>query len=202
MNLYKNFMFDMLATLEQRDFPLYCCFYPEDALADITKILGVQYQYLPQRGNDLGARMAHCFHEAFSRGFDRVVLIGSDVPDLPGEIIDETFASLADVDSVIGPAVDGGYYLIGFNKGSFTPEIFRSIEWSTETVLQKTLDILKRQRRRVYLLPQWRDIDTLEDLRQFFERNKATSICPRTIAYLKDNNMLPTEKRTIDPKKD
>ena len=193
LDLYKNFIFDMLATLEKRDFPLYCCFYPEDALADVKKILGVQYQYLPQQGEDLGARMAHCFHQAFSKGFDRVVLIGSDLPDLPAEIIDEAFNSLEKIDSVLGPAVDGGYYLIGFTKGSFTPEVFGNIEWSTETVLQKTLAILKRHQRKVHLLPRWGDIDTLEDLRQFFERNKATSICPRTMAYLKDNTVLPTK---------
>ena len=201
LDLYKNFIFDMLAMLEKRDFPLYCCFYPEDALADVKKILGAQYQYLPQQGEDIGARMAHCFHEAFSQGFHRVVLIGSDLPDLPGDIIDEAFTALENVDSVLGPAVDGGYYLIGFNKGSFTPEVFSGMEWSTETVLQKTLAILKRHLRRVHLLPQWDDIDTLEDLKQFVERNEATSICPRTMTYLKDNNILPTEDRTIDRKK-
>ena len=191
LDLYKNFIFDMLATLEKRTFPLYCCFYPEDTLPNIQKILGAQYQYLPQQGEDLGARMAHCFNQAFSEDFKRVVLIGSDLPDLPGEIIDEAFSSLEDVDSVIGPAVDGGYYLIGFTKENFTPEVFGGIEWSTETVLQKTLDILKRHQRTVHLLPQWGDIDTLEDLRQFVERNRGMSICPRTIAYLKANDILP-----------
>ena len=198
LDLYKNFIFDMLATLERQAFPLYCCFYPEDALADLKKILGAQYQYLPQRGDDLGARMAHCFRQAFAQGFNRVALIGSDSPDLPAEIIDEAFTALEDVDSVIGPAFDGGYYLIGFNKGSFTPEAFSNIAWSTETVLQKTLDILKHHQQRVHLLPRWRDVDTLEDLRQFFERNKDTSNCPRTMVYLKNNNILPTEDRSID----
>ena len=77
LDLYKNFIFDMLATLERQAFPLYCCFYPEDALADIKKIIGAQYQYLPQRGDDLGARMAHCFRQAFAQGFNRVALIGT-----------------------------------------------------------------------------------------------------------------------------
>jgi rSAM/selenodomain-associated transferase 1 len=190
LELYKNFIFDMLATLEKRPSPLYCCFYPEDALTDIQRIIGTQYQYLPQKGDDLGARMTHCFRTAFSQDFQRVVLIGSDLPDLPGEIIDEAFGSLEDVDSVIGPTIDGGYYLIGFKKESFTPEIFNGITWSTEIVLQKTLAILKHHKRIVHQLPRWRDIDTLEDLRLFFERNRDTSMSPRTMTYLKDNDIL------------
>lgn len=197
-DLYKNFVRDILSTLDKGRFPLYCCFHPEDALSDITKIIGGNHQYLAQRGEDLGERMAHCFYQAFSRGFNRVALIGSDSPDLPADIIDKAFSSLEKVDAVIGPAFDGGYYLIGFTKVSFTPEVFSGIAWGTETVLQKTLGILKNHKRTVHHLPSWGDIDTLEDLKQFFERNKATSICPRTMAYLKDNDILSAEDRTIE----
>ena len=197
-DLYKNFVIDLLSTLNKRAFPLYCCFYPEDAIRDIKQFMGADYQFLAQRGGDLGARMAHCFHQAYSKGFNRVLLIGSDSPDLPAEIIDEAFTSLEEVDSVIGPAFDGGYYLIGFTKGSFTPEVFVSMLWGTETVLKQTTDILKKNNRTTHLFPRWGDIDTLEDLRQFFERNKDTSNCPRTMAYLKNNNILPTDDRSID----
>jgi rSAM/selenodomain-associated transferase 1 len=197
-DLYKSFVRDMLSTLDKRRFPLSCCFYPEDVLSDITKIIGGNHQYLAQRGDDLGARMAHCFRQAFTQGSDRVVLIGSDSPDLPAEIIDEAFTSLGEADSVIGPAFDGGYYLIGFKEDSFTPEVFKSMPWGTDAVFQTTLDILKHRKRTVHHLPPWGDIDTLEDLRQFFARNEATSICPRTMAYLKDNNILSAEDGTID----
>jgi rSAM/selenodomain-associated transferase 1 len=188
----------MLSTLDKRHFPLYCCFYPEDALDDIKEFIGEAYQYLAQRGEDLGERMAHCFQQALAKGFNRCVLIGSDSPDLPEDVIDEAFNSLQEVDAVIGPAFDGGYYLIGFTKGGFAPEVFSSIEWGTDTVLQKTLDILKHHKRTIHHLSPWGDIDTLEDLKQFFERNKGTSICPRTIAYLRDNDILSTEDGTID----
>jgi rSAM/selenodomain-associated transferase 1 len=197
-DLYKNFVRDMLLALDKLQHPFYCCFYPEDALHDIKQFIGEDYQYLAQRGDDLGERMAHCFQQAFSTGFNRVALIGSDSPDLPAEIIDEAFTSLEEVDSVIGPAFDGGYYLIGFTKASFAPEVFSNVEWGTNTVLQKTLDILQCQQRRVHLLPQWGDIDTLEDLRQFFARNKTTSICPRTMAYLNTNRVVPPGERKID----
>jgi rSAM/selenodomain-associated transferase 1 len=197
-DLYENFVRDMLSTLDKRRFPLYCCFYPEGTLHDIKQFMGEDYQYLAQRGEDLGERMVHCFQQAFAKGFNCCVLIGSDSPDLPAEIIDEAFTSLEEVDSVIGPAFDGGYYLIGFTKGGFTPEVFSGVEWGTNTVLQKTLDIIKRHQRKVHLLPRWGDIDTLEDLKQFFERNKGTSICPGTMAYLKTNRVVTFGDRKID----
>jgi glycosyltransferase A (GT-A) superfamily protein (DUF2064 family) len=107
-DLYKNFILDMLSALEKKDFPLSICFYPADALADITKVLGDHYRYQPQHGVDLGERMEHCFSGVFSTGIGRVVLIGSDLPDLPLDIIDEAFASLRKAGAVIGPALDGG----------------------------------------------------------------------------------------------
>lgn len=199
--LYKNFILDMLATLEKKDFPSFICFYPEDALTDIKNVLGAQYRYLPQQGADLGERMKHCFYQAFSAGFCRAVLIGSDLPDLPADIIDEAFDCLQRIDAVIGPALDGGYYLIGFKKDSFTPEVFRGMPWGTETVLRQTIDMVKKHRRTIHLLPSWGDIDNLEDLKKFFERNRETPRCPETMAYLKDNNVLLAEDRRRGRKK-
>ena len=189
-DLYKNFILDMLSTFEKGDFPFSVCFYPMDVLADIKKILGDQYQYLPQQGADLGEKMEHCLSQVFFAGFGRTVLIGSDLPDLPLDIIDEAFASLQRADAVIGPALDGGYYLIGFTKDGFTPEIFRGMPWGTETVLQQTIGVLKNHRRTIHLLPSWDDIDNLEDLKKFFERNREMPRCPRTMAYLKDKDVL------------
>ncbi len=190
VGLYKNFILDMLSTLEKGDFSCSVCFYPADALADIKEVLGAPYRYLPQQGANLGERMEHCFLQAFSAGFLRTVLIGSDLPDLPLDIIDEAFASLQRVDAVIGPALDGGYYLIGFKKDSFTPEVFRDMPWGTETVLQQTIGVLKNHRRSVHLLPSWDDIDNLEDLKKFFERTRETPRCPRTMAFLKSRNIF------------
>ncbi len=190
VGLYKNFILDLLATLEKGDFPFSICFYPADALADIKEVLGAQYRYLPQQGADLGKRMEHSFSQVFSAGFGRAVLIGSDLPDLPLDIVDEAFISLQRVDTVIGPAVDGGYYLIGFTKDGFTPAIFRGMPWGTDAVLQQTIDMLKNIRRTIHLQPSWDDIDNLEDLAKFVERNKGTPRCPRTMAYLRDRNIF------------
>ncbi len=188
VGLYKNFILDMLSTLEKGGFSCSVCFYPANALADIKEVLGAPYRYLPQQGANLGERMEHSFSQVFSAGFGRAVLIGSDLPDLPLDIIDEAFASLQRVDAVVGPALDGGYYLIGFKKDSFTPEVFRDMPWGTETVLQQTIGVLKNHRRSVHLLPSWDDIDSLEDLKKFFGRNRETPRCPRTMAYLKGMN--------------
>jgi hypothetical protein len=189
-DLYQNFILDMLSTLEKGDFPFSICFYPADALADIKKLLGAQYRYQPQQGTDLGERMEHCLSQAFSAGFLRAVLIGSDLPDLPLDIIDEAFASLQRVDTVLGPALDGGYYLIGFTKDGFAPEIFWGMPWGTKAVLQQTIDMLKNHRQTTHLLPSWEDIDNLEDLKKFFQRNRGKPLCPRTMAYLKERNIF------------
>jgi hypothetical protein len=189
-DLYKNFILDMLSTVEKGAFPFYVCFHPTDALADIKRVVGAHYRYLPQQGADLGERMEHCLQQVFFAGFLRAVLIGSDLPDLPMNIVDEAFVTLQRVDAVIGPAPDGGYYLIGFAKDGFSPELLRGMLWGTETVLQQTIDILKNHRRTFHLLPSWSDIDDLEDLTKFVERNRGTQRCPRTMAYLRGKNIL------------
>ncbi len=97
--------------------------------------------------------------------FKRVVLIGSDIPDLSLEFIEEAFTSLQEKDAVIGPSLDGGYYLIGFKKETFSPRVFEGIRWSTESVFEKTLEVLEREGLTVHTLQPLRDIDTVGDLR-------------------------------------
>jgi glycosyltransferase A (GT-A) superfamily protein (DUF2064 family) len=105
--------------------------------------------------------------EAYTMGFKRVVLIGSDIPDLSLEFIEEAFTSLKEKDAVIGPSLDGGYYLIGFKDQTFSSEVFKGIPWSTERVFEKTREILEREGRTVHFLKPLRDIDTIQDLRNF-----------------------------------
>jgi rSAM/selenodomain-associated transferase 1 len=195
-DLYRNFIFDMLSTFQRNHFPLSICVYPESALGDVEKLLGENHRYLRQTGKDLGGRMDCCFRQAFSDGFERVVAAGSDIPDLPAEIIGEAFRSLEVVDSVVGPSLDGGYYLIGFHRTSFLREAFCGMQWGTDKVLRQTIEILKRHKRTTHLLPAWQDVDTIEDLKGFLERNKDSSDCPRTITYLQNNEVLPTKHRT------
>ena len=116
--------------------------------------------------------MANAFGLAFSKGADRAVLIGSDFPDLEADIIHEAFAGLSSHDVVIGPAKDGGYYLIGFGAGSFCPKVFSDMPWGTRRVFSKTMDSITKQKFKAYVLPEWQDIDTPEDLKHFYQRSR------------------------------
>ena len=155
----------MLSTLKEGTFPLYICFSPKNAQHPIKNWLGREYRYIPQNGKDLGERMRNGFIDGFAMGYKRVVLIGSDIPDLPMKYIEEAFKSLKEMDVVIGPAYDGGYYLIGFKDKTFFPQVFEGIAWGTKNAFDETMKKLKRFRRVVYTLPYQRDIDTVEDLR-------------------------------------
>ena len=155
----------MLSTLKEGTFPLYICFFPKNTQKPIKNWLGREHRYIPQNGKDLGERMRNGFINGFAMGYRRVVLIGSDIPDLPMKYIEEAFKSLKEMDAVIGPAFDGGYYLIGFNQSTFSPQVFEGMAWGTENVFDETMKKLKRFRRAVHTLPYQRDIDTVEDLR-------------------------------------
>jgi rSAM/selenodomain-associated transferase 1 len=189
-DLYCCFILDMLSALQRAGFPVIICYYPEDALDDLKGIVGEGYVFKSQHGADLGERMARSITDAFAQGFDRAIVIGSDIPDLPQAFIQESFAALETYDSVIGPAFDGGYYLIGFKQVSFLPEVFQGIEWGTDTVLTRTLSILGANERTAYLLPPLRDMDTVEDLKVLCEKHKNTPHCPRTMTYLNDSQIL------------
>jgi rSAM/selenodomain-associated transferase 1 len=183
--LYENFIHDMISRFEREGFPLFICVHPENALAGLKTLFGEHLHYLPQRGADLGQRMEGCLRYAFSRDFHRAILIGSDIPDLPGEIITDAFRFLNTVDCVIGPSLDGGYYLIGFREDSLLPEAFSGIPWGIDTVLGETIEVLTRYHRTIHLLRTWGDIDTFDDLKRFIEQSKDTSRCPRTMAYIR-----------------
>jgi rSAM/selenodomain-associated transferase 1 len=126
---------------------------------------------IPQTGTDLGRRMAACFSTLFRDDVAQAVLIGSDIPGIDAAYISQAFSLLADHDLAIGPAIDGGYCLIGFRRQSFTPELFEAVPWSTGEVLHVTLLSAARKGLSVGLLPALQDVDTIDDL---FE----TAVCP------------------------
>ncbi len=115
-----------------------------------------------QKGIDLGERMKNAFLDGFSNGFEKIVLIGSDLPDLTENIIYDSFHKLSNNDIVIGPAQDGGYYLIGLSK--MNNAVFENKPWSQPTLLEITLQELQQNNQKIALLQTLNDIDTFEDL--------------------------------------
>jgi rSAM/selenodomain-associated transferase 1 len=186
LTLYRSFVEDILTMLSQTGFPVIPYGHPAEKLGDISTWLGPHLPCRPQSGKDLGRRMATAFSEAFSDGFDRVVLVGSDIPDLPPRIIQNAFSALDQEGAAFGPAEDGGYYLVAFRKSAFLPEAFENISWSTEKVLAQTLVVFQENSAPVRLLERWRDIDTIEDLKALSARHpESDSEAPRTLAYIR-----------------
>jgi hypothetical protein len=184
--LYENFVFDILKTMEKGDYPLQIHFYPPEKENEIKKLFGNDHEYRPQRGADLGTRMKNAFADCFSEGFKSVVLIGSDFPDLPLKIIDDAFAVLdSPSDAVIGPAADGGYYLIGLKTEMLLPDIFSGLPWGTASVFSETVKILQACGKQTDILSLWHDVDTRDDLINLVERNKSTTFAhSKTMKYL------------------
>jgi uncharacterized protein len=147
-----------------------------------------------QKGVDLGSRLLNAFEVQFQR-YDRIVVIGTDSPDLPSERIQQAFLSLENNDAVIGPSEDGGYYLLGLSK--MIPAVFENIPWSTDEVFQKTLDQLHGYSTDV--LKRHYDIDVIEDLlllKKNLRKNKL--ILPHTQKWFEENKdalmNLPDDK--------
>jgi len=118
-----------------------------------------------QRGESLGDRMKNAFQDIFKSGFQNAVIIGSDCPELFVLHLHEAFLALHEVDVVIGPAIDGGYYLLGMK--SLHPSIFKNKQWSTATVLDDTIEDLRSLGLSYKLLPTLTDVDTIEDYLKF-----------------------------------
>lgn len=171
IELYKCFVYDILSTIKKTKIQFKIFYTPSDALSKMKKWLENKYQYYPQVGNDLGEKMENAFKKTFLDGFSKAIIIGSDIPFIKEDIINEAF-KIELKDAVIGPSVDGGYYLIGFKKETFLPDIFKNINWGMNNVYEKTIKIFKKNKYNLKFLPILRDIDRLEDLRTTFKENK------------------------------
>ncbi len=132
-----------------------------------------------QEGEHLGTRLWNALAHAAER-FTAVGAVGSDHPELEAETVEEAFRRLArGADLVLGPAADGGYYLIALRREALRRQLFEGIPWSTETVLSETLARAESLQLRTELLPTGHDVDLPEDLRQLAQRLAATqSPCP------------------------
>jgi rSAM/selenodomain-associated transferase 1 len=146
----------------EHDYEINLSFAPETAEQAFKKWFPQQRFFTPQQGSDLGERMNNAFLQAFAAGYTKTLLIGSDCPDISRAIVTRGFALLDTHNIVLGPAYDGGYYLIGLCRPE--PELFSDMEWGTERVLQQTLDKINVLGMTAAFLPKLRDIDRIEDL--------------------------------------
>ncbi|MEN8243906.1 MAG: TIGR04282 family arsenosugar biosynthesis glycosyltransferase [Thermodesulfobacteriota bacterium] len=179
LSLYKCFVEDILATLKKSGYPVFICFLPENKEVQMKAWLGSVPTYIPQTGEDLGERMSNAFGQAFTKAtppIDQAVLLGSDFPDLDPDILDQAFDSLSRNDVTLGPAVDGGYYLIGFNRRTFFKDVFSGISWGTGQVFTETMKKIEKAGLKVHTLPEWRDIDTFEDLALFYRQARENGL--------------------------
>jgi rSAM/selenodomain-associated transferase 2/rSAM/selenodomain-associated transferase 1 len=123
---------------------------------------GDRFGFLPQAPGDLGERMRHAFESAFRAGAARAVIVGTDCPDLTAQVVATAFDRLAQNDLVLGPATDGGYYLIGLGRRA--PELFAQIPWGSGAVLEETLGVAEAANLSTVLLEPLCDVDRPEDL--------------------------------------
>lgn len=138
-----------------------------------------------QEGGDLGERMFRAARRCFEEGYRRVVIIGTDCPEVTADDLRAAFAELERNEFCLGPSADGGYYLIGMSV--LRDEPFAGIDWGTATVLSKTLEIIAQIEHNVSLLSEKEDIDTLASLRNFIRRNRDVPAAQETAQFIREN---------------
>ena len=183
--LHGSFVIDMLERTKvavaklKLPFDRYLACAPSSALV-FFKIMEERQgvKLIDQVGDDLGARMNQAFVEMFTQGYQRVLIVGTDVPSLPLDHYKQALALLDSHDLVLGPALDGGYYLIGLKRA--TPDLFVGIPWSTDRVLGMTQEKAAKLGLKTALTAPWRDVDTIEDVQALIEASALDAKKPKT----------------------
>lgn len=156
------FLLDCLQRFASVDAERVLVFAPAEREGDFAVLSAGRYTLTRQAEGELGLRLAEFFGRQFDSGARAVVAIGTDSPTLPVEFVDRAFAELENANVVLGPATDGGYYLVGCS-GPNRPSLFDNIAWSTSRVLADTIAALHDPRWHLALLPPWYDVDTADD---------------------------------------
>ena len=170
VNLYKLLSEYIFQELLKTENVFQYLFYDNNADRDkIKKWAGAEFTYELQEGNDLGEKMYNAFNKVIDRGSTKTIIVGTDIPDISSDIIQKAFQALNNSDVVIGPAMDGGYYLLGMKR--LYKSFFTGIEWSNHTVLKKTLEKINSLNLSYSMLPELIDIDTEEDLKNWLSQD-------------------------------
>ncbi len=156
---------------------------PRSGLLSLSNLIPEGISITIQKDVDLGARIYGVFEDLFARGFERVAIIGSDSPDMPTAFITNAFRLLEENPGkvVLGPATDGGYYLIAMDGLTKVP--FEDMEWGSETVFDETVARLGGD---LLLLPEWHDIDRPEDILLLDE----SAMAPESARFIAESGMI------------
>lgn len=189
VDLHMAFLKDLFNTFDRlkEELDIYITYTPDNSLDIIENIIPKYIKTFPQKGEDLGDRMHNAIDNLLSMGYENVILIGSDIPDISPMDINTAFEILKEKDIVLGPSYDGGYYLVGMKKPN--NGIFHiSKRWGGLSVLESTIDIANNQGLSIGLSSKYRDIDTKEDLFEFMKtyENESDARALNTIQFIKE----------------
>ena len=192
--LYTAFLTDWCEALaELSDVDIVIAYTPPEAQPDLQALIGDDAIYIPQVGDDLGERLVSATQWAAEHGYTKILIVGSDSPTLPILYVSEAITLLDTRDIVIGPSLDGGYYLIGFsgeNLPMIVPHVFEEIAWSTAEVFQQTVRRIHAAEATFGLLPPWYDIDTAEDLAFLHAHLSAMRLADDTVQAVRTESLL------------
>ncbi len=174
--IYSAFITDVANRFRRIGNERVLCFCPDstESRRYFESVAGPDYRLWPQPEADLGTRMQRFLDEHIRGAGDRVVVIGSDSPTLPRGYVEQAFVALDGADCVIGPATDGGFYLIGMSGRAWP--LFPGVEWSTSRVLDQTVQRAHDCGARLAVLPAWYDVDTPDDLRMLVGHVRALAL--------------------------
>ena len=183
-SLYNCFAKDVYQKAKLSGADVYVFFTPRDKKGMFQSFLGEDAVLLPQHGEDLGQKMKNALGAVLRMGYDKVVLMGTDIPHIHTETIKNAFDSLDTRDIVIHPALDGGYYLIGMKREH--DSIWNIKRYGTNTVMYDTLQHIKAENLSISVGQMYYDIDCKEDLKQLWNdiKHGAVCNCPETMAFL------------------
>ncbi|MFC1631435.1 TIGR04282 family arsenosugar biosynthesis glycosyltransferase [Candidatus Omnitrophota bacterium] len=157
LNLYQAFLKDTLSLALSFPCEERILAYQSKSRPVYLERLARGFKLYKQRGENLGQKMHHAFQFAQKNQAKKIVIIGSDAPTLPAKLIKQAFSRLNTKDLVLGPCLDGGYYLIGLSRP--VSGLFKDITWSSDRVLAQTVNNARRLHKRVALLDAWYDVD-------------------------------------------
>lgn len=183
------FLYDAVERLAHISARRVLAFAPDDAASAFADAVGDRFTLVPQGAGDLGQRIARFFTAQVEAGAPATVLLGTDSPTVPLDYVERAFTELEKADVVLGPATDGGYYLIGC--GPRVPPIFNGVAWSSAGVLAETVARLPAGWQ-LALLPPWYDVDTLDDWQALrghlaaLIRARVDPLAPRTLALMQE----------------